>query len=158
MDAKLIEKLDRLRYQSLLMITISLPVFGFMVLTGILIPTPIPGWIYACSGVVAAILFIVGYRKERVIRKEIKKSPELAKVLNNELIQLYRYKSLKNAVLAITKTCLLFYILSPDFAVGDNMLTRFIPTVSTAIKVVSMTLLLVGFLIMMISLLVYLRK
>jgi hypothetical protein len=151
MDAKLIEKLDRLRYQSLLTLTISLPIFGLMVLTGILMPMPIPGWIYAVSGV-AATLFIVGFRKESVIRKEIKKNPELAKVLENELIQLYRYKSLKNGFLAIIITSVLFY--SPF----TDIVARIAPTDVIAIRVVCMTLLLVGFLATMISLLIYLKR
>lgn len=148
MDAQLIEKLDRRRYTNLLWHTIGFTlfippaaivyfkVFESKVVNTIFIILWLIGWVVSSVAVIKTLKF----------SRQIKKNPELGKILNNELIVHYNYKSLKLAFTVSLITIGILYLLSTNWL-----------TAMTAPEA-CITIFIIILLAQNISLLVYLRK
>jgi hypothetical protein len=146
MDAQLIEKLDRRRYQGLLLMAISFSL-GYLGVISAKLPDEwmVPGWIFPVFTLLGVILFIIGFRRDRIVRKEIKKEPELKDALDNELFKLYRYKSWRWSSLAYSTSSLVFC-----------QIARRIPTLT--VDGVCFTILFIGAITWLVSLLIYLKR
>ena len=97
MDAQMIEKLDRKRYRFMLIETIGLTCFmvgiilnDYLKLGGVAVNV-----ILAIVGIFGIGLALTGSIKSIRLNRKIKADAKLNQALNNELFQLYKYKSMQ---------------------------------------------------------------
>lgn len=145
MDAQLIEQLDRKRYKSLLWLTIGLSALFVSMIAPEISQHPTARTLGPLLGIPGAVIFFIALLKDKAVKKEIKRNREIEEALNNELIRLYRYKSSRNALIAVTIS-----------AVVLCCTARWMPGLS--VKTACLTILYVGSLSMYVSQLVYLKK
>ncbi len=91
------------------------------------------------------VLLVFGFVKSDTVRLELRYNPELKKILENELVRHYHYKSLKWGYVGMGAACLIFYFTA-----------RFIPALT--IKTACFAIIYVGVMTVMISQLIYMRK
>lgn len=140
MDAKLIEKIDRLNYQSQLLWTIAIFIMFCTKLASDLLSKTVLWPLIPCI-----VLLAFGFVKYDTVRLELKYNPELKQILDDELVRHYRYKSQKWGIGAMGAACLIFY-----------MTARFIPALT--IEMACWSIIHVGLLGVLMSQLVYMRK
>jgi MFS family permease len=151
MDAKLIEKLDRQRYWALIWATIGFgivggsmiseeitEIFGIELSSGL---TQISGGLYLVGFIILVAMFIRWLSSVR----QLERNPAIKKAIDNELVKLYRYKSLKLGLIVAVS---LAYILS--------FLEAWLPMLT--VKLVCLSIWFLSGLSIAISLLIYLRR
>jgi hypothetical protein len=147
MDAKLIEKLDRRRYKYLLWQTVGFAlVFPEVLVDKFPFEPRILNIIFVFVVGIGAGLFLAATFKSSRNERCIKSDPALRDAVNNELVVLYGYKSLKQAAIATLTTAVALFLLSDWW-----------PGIITA-RLACLLVIYIGILTLKISQLVYLRR
>lgn len=144
MDARLIERLDRERFKSMLWITIGFALFLGCLIAAEFIPRErsIPLFIPTLTGLVIMIYgAITSYSNYRTINRY----PNLKKALNNELVRHYEYKSFKWGFTAAFFVALILYMFEPRWE-------------ALTVKITCLIILYLPFMAYSISYLIYLKR
>ncbi len=145
MDAKLIEKMDRLRCRYLLWATVGYAIFNGALLVQQMVPDRNVRLILALLQIPFVVLFFTGLLLLNQNRRKIASIPGMKQALGNELVGFYTLKSLKWGFLATLVSAVVIYML-PLFM-----------TVFT-VKTACLTIIYIGVLTTLIAQLIYLKR
>lgn len=122
MEAQMIEKLDRKRYRYMLVQTIGFTCFIVAVILSdyLKLGGGASGAILAFAGGFGIALGLTGAIKTLLLNRKIKSDAKLNQALNNELFELYKYKSMKWGYCFAMLSALAIWCFDRDQAINSS--------------------------------------
>ncbi len=112
METSLIEQFDKARYSLTKWLTIGWTIWYGTFIAKNLINNKLIVWLIMMVGFIGWIMFIVNLSKYTRLGKKIKSDSKLREALNNEMHQLYKYKSSFWGFCTIIATSSIFLVIS----------------------------------------------
>jgi hypothetical protein len=124
METSLIEQYDKTRYRLVKWLTIGWTVwYGTYILKDLINNTLITGLILSV-GSIGWILFLVSCIRFLKLGKKINEDSKLKEALNNEMYQLYKYKSFFCGFWAMLATICIFLVISIFYQVSASIVCK----------------------------------